>query len=690
MSARATLSGAMLLTLSNVARSHGAHTLFADVSLRVVAGSRIGLVGANGSGKTTLLEMMAGEQEPDSGTVARAKDLSIGFLRQEVADTRGRSVVEEVLAGAGSTRALEQRLRVLEQRIAEADDEAEQDVLLSEYGGLQERFEHAGGYALEAEARRILGGLGFAEAQLDHDVGELSGGWMMRVALGRVLLARPDLLLLDEPTNHLDLASVTWLEDFLVRYAGAVVLVSHDRDFINRIANRVVELAFGTATEYAGNYEDFVAQRTLLLEQQRAFAQNQARRVAEVERFIERFRYKASKARQVQSRVKMLDKMAPAEVREDRADTLRFRFPDPPRSGRDVVTLRDVHKRYGDHVVYAGLDLVVERGMKAALVGPNGAGKSTLLKILAGVLDFETGARVLGHNVRVAYYAQHQVEALDLGKTVLEELAAAVDTTKVNPRSMLGAFRFSGEDVDKAVGVLSGGERARLALAKLLADPVNLLCMDEPTNHLDIASRDVLEDALVAYPGTVVLITHDRHLIRSVANTVIDVRDGTATPYPGDFEYFAWKTGLDAASGEALDGTAVSVAEGRPPESGAAGSGSGQASPAGAADTAPARRQDDDRKRAEAEQRNRVYRATKQLRARVAAVETDLGAVEAEIAELTRLLADPQVYDDAERVKTLVAQHNAAKDRSRTLTDEWERLLTQLEAATERAEHAPR
>jgi ATP-binding cassette subfamily F protein 3 len=652
----------MLLTLDDVARAYGARTLFSGVSLRVVAGARIALVGANGSGKTTLLELMHGDQQPDAGAVHRAKGLTIGFLHQEVAEARGRSAVEEVLAGAGGVAQLERRLREIEELVARAPA-AEQDTLLEEYARLSDRFEHLGGYAVESDARRILGGLGFAEDQMDHDLATMSGGWMMRVALGRLLLAAPDLLLLDEPTNHLDLASVTWLQQFLRDYPGAVVLVSHDRDFINTIATRVVELAFSRATEYAGDYAAFVEQRTLRLEQQRAAARNQQRKIVQTERFIERFRYKATKARQVQSRVKMLDRMEQVALDDDNARTMRFAFPKPPRAGRDVVKLEGVVKRYGDNLVYDGLDLVLERGRKVALVGPNGAGKSTLLRILAGVLEFEGGQRVLGHNVTVAYFAQHTIESLDLGKTVLAELTGAVDTATVNPRSMLGAFLFSGDDVDKRARVLSGGERARLALAKLLANPANLLCMDEPTNHLDIPSRDVLEDALVEYPGTVVLITHDRHLIRSTADTIIDVRDGGATVYPGDYAYFADKTGLD------LDGSQRGPA----------------ASPA-PAEVKPAEAGRTELKRAEAERRNRVYRATKDLRRQVQRVEADLGRAEAEVADLTRALADPGVYADPERVKDLVARHSRAKDRAAELTDRWAELGERLERSTANAE----
>jgi ATP-binding cassette subfamily F protein 3 len=660
-----------MLALSRVSRSYGTTPLFSDVSFQLTPGHRVALVGGNGTGKTTLLEIALGEQDPDEGEVTRPRALTIGYLPQDVTDVDHGTVLDQVLRGAEEVRAAETRMRELEQRLASTAG-PEHDAAMTAYAEAQHHFESLGGYALEAEAHRVLAGLGFAPDDAGRDVGELSGGWRVRVALARLLLRRPDVLVLDEPTNHLDLGSIRWLEQALVEFEGALLFVSHDRDFIDAVANRVVELAAGTTVEYVvtpggrtgeGAFAQFLAQRDERLAQLRAAREQQDRRVAEIERFVERFRYKASKARQVQSRIKHLERIDRVEVPEDRELRARFAFPDPPRSGRVVAELSGVRKAFDGRVVLDDVDVVIERGWKVAVLGPNGAGKSTLLNLLLERLRPDAGEVSLGHNVEVAHFAQHAVDDLRLDRTVVEEFSAGLreEHRGRNVRTMLGAFGFPGDLADRRVGDLSGGEQTRLALAKLMASPVSLLCLDEPTNHLDIASRGVLEEALTAYPGTVLLITHDRAVIRAVADHVLEVGDGRAVLHEGDYEHLVWKHGGDPTDG---------------------------AAPAASPPTAPLPEPRDRRsdKRAEAERRNALYRATRELRRKVERLEQQVTRAEAEVAELTRELADPSVYDDETRVKQLVARHGDAKDRAAELAEAWEDAVLALEAEEARVE----
>ncbi len=632
-----------MLTASGLAKSHGTRTLFRDVSLRLSPGSRIALVGGNGAGKTTLLEILVGLQAPDEGDVHRSKDFTLGYLPQELPPTPSTTVLDEVLLGAGPIIELTHQLRDLERRLATTSG-AEHDQALADYGEAQSRFEQLGGYAIESEAERVLSGLGFAPSDSTRPVAELSGGWRMRVALARLLLAQPDVLLLDEPTNHLDVDSVAWLEEHLTSTRSGLLFVSHARDFIDNVAQRVIELAGGVATEYVGGFAEFVVLREERIEREAAAAANQAREVADVERFIERFRYKATKARQVQSRIKTLEKLERLKPPTRKELVAKFAFPTPPRSSRVVAELAGASIGYDGQPVLADVDLVVERGRKVALVGPNGAGKTTLLRALLGELEADAGSVTTGANLTVASFAQDQAEVLDPDNTVYQEFASSIaDPGRRNLRTVLGSFGFPGDAADRRVRDLSGGERTRLALAKTMTLPANLLVLDEPTNHLDLPSCDVLEDALTAYPGTVLLVTHDRYLIRSVADALIEIRNGTAR----------WHEGVPD---EVLTPK---------PE---------RAEPKPVATKRPDPRAE--RRRATARARADSRGAKKRVRDAERAWER----AEAEVAALAEQLADPDIYDDHQRVSDLADRHAAAQRRASTLLNSWEAALADLEA----------
>jgi ATP-binding cassette subfamily F protein 3 len=650
-----------VIALEAVSKGYGGRALLRDCHWRVGRGERIGLVGPNGAGKTTLCRIMAGMEEADAGRVHLDTGVRVGYLPQDVAVGGERTVLAETLSGFDEVWQLEAEIEALAAAMARPDVSAD---VLDRYGERQHRFEALGGYRLEAQAKVILGGLGFAPDEVHRPLGEFSGGWRMRAALARLLLLHPDLLLLDEPTNHLDLESLEWLEGFLAGYDGSVVLVSHDRYFLNRMVTSIAEIAGGRIEAYPGDYDHFLVEREARRALVEAQARNQARRVEEIERFIERFRYKATKARQVQSRIKMLERMERVDVEaEDRR--IRFAFPAPPRTGRLVARLEDVRKAYGDHLVYDALNFSVERGERVALVGPNGAGKSTLLKLLAGVLPFERGQRRLGTHVDVHYYAQHQLDALDPARSALEEITEAapeLGTTRL--RTILGAFLFSGDDVDKRVAVLSGGEKARLALARMLVHPAALLCLDEPTNHLDLASKEVLEEALAAFPGTIVFISHDRYFINRIASRVVEVVAGRLTDHLGNYDdYVARKSVLPAAA---------------PPE---------PAAPSREPRRGPARREAGPRPAAPPARRA-VEREMKAIQTRLADVEARIAEMEQRLREIGLALADPDLYRDGARARDIARSRTEAEEQVAWLMKEWEDLSARLHAV--RDDEAPR
>jgi ATP-binding cassette subfamily F protein 3 len=612
-----------MFQVERLTRSFGGRTLFRDLDWQLRPGMRIGLVGPNGAGKTTLFRIIAGEMEPDSGRISSPSGSTVGLLPQEIGHMDDLSVLDYALRGRAELIEAEEKMEVLTARIdtlrTTGASDAQLQAVTDELGTVQERYQARGGYTFRADASVILRGLGFPTSRFTQRAPELSGGWRVRLALARLLVQRPTVLLLDEPTNNLDLPSVEWLENFLYGYDGTVVLISHDRYFLNRICTEVAAFDPDGFKVYPGNFDDYVEARTIRLEDILKQKEGQDRAIRETEKFIERFRSKATKAKQVQSRIKQLEKVDRIEVVKQRR-SIAFSFPPAPPSGKIALRVKHVAKSYGNLEVYRDVDVEVERGERIVIVGPNGAGKSTLLKLIAAVMAPDKGSIELGHNVVLSYFAQHQVESLSLGNTLLEEMEAHAPFDAIpSCRGILGAFLFSGDDAKKKISVLSGGERNRAALAKMLLRPSNLLLLDEPTNHLDMESCEVLLDALDGYEGTIIVVSHDRHFINALATRVVHLEDGTMISYPGDYEYYAYKRGEEAAASQSAQPVA---------DTGAAASGANRK---------------DERRRA-AELRQEAGKKTRDLKQSITKLEAAISAHETKIAEIEALLSDPTNY----------------------------------------------
>ncbi|TDH64431.1 ABC-F family ATP-binding cassette domain-containing protein [Dankookia rubra] len=535
-----------MIRLDNISKQNGQQLLFIEASAALQRGEKIGLVGPNGAGKTTLFRMITGQEPPDEGLVMVDRGVSVGFFSQDVGEMSGRSAVAEVMDGAGDVSTVAAELVALEAAMADPDQLEKLDEIIERFGEVQGRFEALGGYALEGRAREVLAGLSFSQAMMDGDVGALSGGWKMRVALARILLMRPDVMLLDEPSNHLDLESLIWLENFLKGYDGALLMTSHDREFMNRIVNKVIEIDGGGLTSYNGNYEFYEQQRANAEKQQQAQFERQQAMLAKEINFIERFKARASHAAQVQSRVKKLDKIERVEPPK-RRHSVTFEFQPAPRSGDDVVNLKGVHKRYGSRVIYEGLDLLVRRRERCCVMGINGAGKSTLLKLVTGNTAPDAGTITLGGSVKLGYFAQHAMELLDGERTVFQSLENQFPrASQGSLRSLAGCFGFSGDEVEKRCRVLSGGEKARLVMAMMLYDPPNFLVLDEPTNHLDMATKEMLVAALAQYEGTMLFVSHDRHFLAALSNRVLELTPEGIHQYDGGYTEYVARTGQEA------------------------------------------------------------------------------------------------------------------------------------------------
>jgi ATP-binding cassette, subfamily F, member 3 len=700
-----------MIHVEGLNKRFGERVLFDDVSWHVKKRDRIGLSGPNGSGKTTLLRMLAGLQEPDSGSIRMASDTTIGYLPQDGIVHHGRTVYEEVVLAFEELLSLKEEQHRIEDALAHATEDGDgHERMLERYAEVTERFKHLGGWEIDARVADVLKGLGFSLTDQQRRTEEFSGGWQMRIALAKLLLARPNLLLMDEPTNHLDLPARNWLEEYLADYPGSVVLVSHDRYFLDATVKRITEVGLKTLTDYHGNYSHYVTEHAARMDRLREAHRRQSEEVEKAEVFINRFRYTATKARQVQSRIKLLDKVERIEIPPERKK-IRFKFPEAPRPGRVVMELKGVRKAYGDNVVLRHLDLMVERGDRIALVGPNGAGKSTLMRILAGDLSADEGARLLGHKVVLDYFAQDQASVLNPTRTVLEEMSSASSVSMAPMiRTILGGFLFGSDDVFKKVAVLSGGERNRLALAKMLLNPSSVLLLDEPTNHLDLDSKEVLLDALGDYGGTLVFVSHDRYFVDKLATKVIEVGGGEAPLYPGGYEDFLyWKkqreagvtTGMPVAVArrreDMEDGTA-SVSTAVPPKAPssspssathpASKASSGKHSvpkPAKAPASHPVAAPPSDplaprlRQSSAPPERQVLERELKRSKTRLAELEKRVTETEQAVKALESSMAAPGFYDDRERAAQAAEEHQKLMWETGDLMAQWEALQAEVD-----------
>jgi ATP-binding cassette subfamily F protein 3 len=646
-----------VISIQHLDKYFGKKDLFIDCELFIGSSDRIGLVGENGTGKTTLLRMLLGLDFPNSGKILKPKDLRFGYLPQEVMELSGSTVLDHVMDVAQELKTIENEMNRISGKLEKAEGGEALLGLAKRQGYLLERFDHMGGYHLESRAKKILSGLGFTENDFTLPIESLSGGWTMRASLARILLSAPDLILLDEPTNHLDLESLLWLENYLTGVTSALLIISHDRAFLNRVVDRIVEIEGCKIIPYAGNYDFYRSEKAKREEIQWAAYRKQQERIAQIKRFIERNRVRKDRAKQVQSRIKLLERMDPIEPPR-RSRSIRFDFPPPPRPSKTLIELRGVSKSYDDsRAVYRDINLSISRGDRIAFLGPNGIGKTTLMRVLAGDLDFEGGLRLVNPSVRVASFSQRQMEQLSPQNTVLEELlAVAGDQSLGKLRALLGAFLFRDEDVTKTISLLSGGEKSRLLLCKMLMDRANLLLLDEPTTHLDIPSSEALEEALRQYGGALCLITHDRRLINSVANTVLVIRNTGLELYPGNFDDYQHLWGRHQLISSSREGRR--------------GAGLGEKT---------VRLKTREQRRAEAEWRNRFHRESFPLKERLDQLEEEINKSTGLLGQLNRELANPETYRNPTRIRSIHKSRQELKEKIDELTRDWESVALRLD-----------